>query len=132
MALRVGVSPPQKATQRCVEEKRSSAELYVLERRQRSEERRGGQIAGKEPPSPLTVIPQRQQHVDEAQPGYRQKQQRSESDERTIQEADIAKGDGSQRPGMAVRSWPDRKPARLCQQEHPDDEVRQLVGDCAG
>ena len=71
LALCVGVSPPQKATKRCVEENRSAAELYVLERRQRSEKRRGGQIAGKEPPSPSAVIPKRQQHVDDAQPRQR-------------------------------------------------------------
>jgi hypothetical protein len=39
MALGAGIGPPQEADKRSIEQKRSAAELYVLERWQRGEER---------------------------------------------------------------------------------------------
>src|SRR2546430_17661418 len=78
------ISPPQQRAQRRIEQKRQAAELDVLERGQRREKRGSGQIAGKQPPSPLAVDPERHENLDEAKPCTGQEQRRSERDERAV------------------------------------------------
>src|SRR5438093_106472 len=96
------------------------------------EQRASCQTAGKQPPSPLAVDPERHENVDEAKPCKGQEQQRSERDERAVEKTDVAKGHRTQHPGIAAPARPDRKTVRLRMKEKADDKMRQLVGDRAG
>jgi len=68
----------------------------------------------------------------QAEPSQREKEEGRQTNEDAIEDVDLLKGDGTERPSFRRRFWTNGETDRLRQEKGPNDKMEQLVSEGSG